>query len=59
MQLSESQVASIVRDVLAQMGGTPAAAASSGEIPKTAKVAMLTGPKTIEVKEYPLSLIHI
>ena len=54
MQLSESQVASIVRDVLAQMGGAPAAAAPAGDIPKTAKVAMLTAPKTIEVKEYPI-----
>ena len=46
MQLSESQVASIVRDVLTQMGGAPAAsAAPAGNIPKTAKVAMLTGER--------------
>ena len=53
MEINASQVESIVRDVLAQMsvGG---ATKASGDIPKTARVAMLTAPKTIEVKEYPI-----
>ena len=32
----------------------PVASAAPAGIPKTAKVAMLTGPKNIEVKEYPM-----
>lgn len=57
MQLNASQVESIVRDVLAQMAGhtiEQSAPAAAPSIPKTAKVAMLTAPKTIEVKEYPI-----
>ena len=53
MQLNASQVESIVRDVLAQMAGhtiEQSAPAAAPSIPKTAKVAMLTAPKTIEVK---------
>lgn len=53
MDLNANQVESIVRKVLSQMSGSSAAAASP-DIPATAKVAMLTGPKTIEVKEFPI-----
>lgn len=63
----------IVRQVLAGMNQTAPAAsapASTGSIPKTAHVAMLTGLEHFDVKEYPmpevgdddilvLSLIHI
>ena len=52
MNISASQIESIVRSVLGQMGG--AAPAAAGPLPKTAKVAMLTAPKKIEVKEYPI-----
>ena len=52
MNLSSSQVESIVRKILGEMGGTTTTKSTS--IPKTAKVAMLTGPKKIEVKEYPI-----
>ena len=52
MNLSSSQVESIVRKILGEMGGTTTTRSTS--IPKTAKVAMLTGPKKIEVKEYPI-----
>ena len=52
MNLSSSQVESIVRKILGEMGGTTTT--NSTSIPKTAKVAMLTGPKKIEVKEYPI-----
>ena len=59
MELNASQVESIVRDVLAQMAGNgvpaaPVASAAPAGIPKTAKVAMLTAPKNIEVKEFPV-----
>ena len=42
-----------VRQVLTQMGGASAPKKAAG-IPATARVAMLTGPKTIEVKEFPM-----
>ena len=42
MNISASQIESIVRSVLGQMGG--AAAPVAGPLPKTARVAMLTGP---------------
>ena len=52
MELNAQQIESIVRRVLGNLGAaTPAA---SGDIPKTAKVAMLTSPKHIEVKEFPI-----
>ena len=51
MNISASQIESIVRSVLGQMGG---AAPAAGPLPKTARVAMLTGPKKIEVQEIPI-----
>ena len=53
MDISASQIESIVRSVLGQMGGC-AAPAAAGPLPKVARVAMLTGPKTIEVQEIPI-----
>ncbi len=50
MNISSSQVESIVRRVLGEMGGK----ATPHDVPKTAKVAMLTSPKHIEVKEFPV-----
>jgi len=52
VNISASQIESIVRSVLGQMGG--AAAPVAGPLPKTARVAMLTGPKKIEVQEIPI-----
>ncbi len=53
MDITSSQVESIVRKILGEMsGGTKSSCA--GKIPKTAKVAMLTAQKKIEVKEYPI-----
>ena len=52
MNISASQIESIVRSVLGQMGGNAAPAA--GPLPKTAHVAMLTATKTIEVQEIPI-----
>ena len=51
MNISSSQVESIVRKIIGEMSGAPKASAG---VPKTAKVAMLTAPKKIEVKEYPI-----
>ena len=52
MDITASQIESIVRSVISSMGGT--AAKAQGPIPTTARVAMLTGPKKIEVQELPI-----
>ncbi len=52
MDITSSQVESIVRKILGEMGG--AKPACNKAIPKTAKVAMLTAQKKIEVKEFPI-----
>ena len=51
MNISSTQVESIVRKIIGQMGSAPKASAG---VPKTAKVAMLTAPKKIEVKEFAI-----
>jgi hypothetical protein len=48
MELNASQIESIVRQVLSGVSSAPKA---NGPIPKTAKVAVLTAPKTIEIQE--------
>ncbi len=53
MDISASQIESIVRSVLGQMGGA-AAPRAAGPLPKVANVAMLTGPKKIEVQQLPI-----
>ncbi len=53
MDITSSQVESIVRKILGEMGSASKPACSKA-IPKTAKVAMLTAQKKIEVKEFPL-----
>ena len=53
MNITSSQVESIVRQILGQMGPKTTAG-----IPKTAKVAMLTGPKKIEVKEFAVPALQ-
>lgn len=59
MDANKANIEEIVKQVLASMSGntqTPASAASSaaGELPKTARVAMLTSLEHYEIKEYPL-----
>ena len=57
MEMNNTQIEAIVKQVLSQLSGSPAAAASSigsKAIPKTAKVAMLTGLEKVEIKEYPM-----
>ena len=56
MQLNSSQVESIVRKVLTEMTGSRSG--STASIPKTAKVAMLTAAKKIEVREYPIPALQ-
>ena len=50
MNISSSQVESIVRKILGEMGTSSASSnkATSAGVPKTAKVAMLTAHKKIE-----------
>ncbi len=62
MQMNNSQVEAIVKQVLEQLSGSqasaaaakPAACAAGKAIPKTARVAMLTALETVEIKEYPI-----
>ena len=54
MNITSSQVEAIVRRIL---GETAPKTASAG-VPKTAKVAMLTGQKKIEVKEFPIPALQ-
>ncbi|MBO7170520.1 MAG: zinc-binding dehydrogenase, partial [Clostridia bacterium] len=57
MELNAMQVESIVRKVLGDLSGSASACSSSSASDKVAKVAMLTGPKKIEVKEFPLPTV--
>ena len=52
MDITASQIESIVRSVISSMGA--GSAKSAGPIPTTAHVAMLTDTKKIEVKELPI-----
>ena len=54
MDISANEVESIIRRVLGEMGGAP----KSASVPKTAKVAMLTSAKHIEVKEFPIPALE-
>ena len=60
MNINENDVAKLVQQVLQEMtSGAPASApkaqaAPNGDIPKTAKVAMMTELKHFEIQEYPI-----
>ena len=60
MNINENDVAKLVQQVLQEMtSGAPASApkaqaAPSGDIPKTAKVAMMTELNHFEIQEYPI-----
>ena len=56
MAANNLNIEEIVRQVLANMTGTPAASvpAASKPIPKTARVAFLTELEKFEIKEYPI-----
>ena len=55
MNISSSQVESIVRKILGELDTS--SVKKSASIPATAKVAMLTAPKKIEVKEFPIPTV--
>ena len=53
--MNNMEIEQIVKKVIADMQGTPSAApAKSGDVPKTSRVAMLTGIEKFEIKEYPI-----
>ncbi len=54
MDINSSNIEQIVRQVLDSMNGKPTTSAAGGSIPKTARVAMLTGLEKFELKEYPI-----
>ena len=58
MNLESAKIEEIVKQVIANMNtssGTPAhKSASTGNIPKTAHVAMLTKPENFDIKEFPI-----
>ena len=59
MDYNKDNIEEIVKQVLAGMKATsvspaPAARSASGTIPKTARVAMLTGIEKFELKSYPM-----
>ena len=54
MKVSEEKIAELVEAVLQEMGKAPAQKKPAGQVPKTAKVALLTALKKFEVKEFPI-----
>ena len=55
MDINSEKIQQIVKQVLSEMNGAPAAAPSaSGPIPKTARVVMLTKLEHYDIKEYPI-----
>lgn len=53
MDMNTANIEEIVKQILANMKAAPVAAApaAAGELPKTAKVAMLTQLEKFEIKE--------
>ena len=59
MDLNSRQVEEIVKQVLSSLSAPSTKCSGgckcgNGDIPKTAKVAMLTGLEKVEIKEYPM-----
>ena len=54
--MNSAEIEKIVRQVVGQMqaSGTASAPKSTGEVPKTARVAMLTSLENFELKEFPI-----
>lgn len=57
MDINSANIEQIVRQVLDGMEKSGATPAASGNIPATAKVAMLTGLEKLEIKEYPMPTV--
>ena len=54
MDITSAQVENLVREILGQMNDGCKSSCCKGEIPKTGKIAILTEPKKIEVKEFAI-----
>ena len=54
MDITSAQVENLVRQILGQMNDGCKSSCCKGEIPKTGKIAILTEPKKIEVKEFAI-----
>ncbi|MCD8230584.1 MAG: zinc-binding dehydrogenase [Clostridiales bacterium] len=56
MEMNQNQVEAIVRQVLNNLSGTSAGktAQAGKQVPKTARVAMLTSLENFEIKEFPI-----
>ncbi|MBQ4154375.1 MAG: zinc-binding dehydrogenase [Clostridia bacterium] len=53
--MNSAEIEKIVKQVIGEMqGGASAAPKATGAVPKTARVAMLTGLEHFDVKEYPI-----
>ncbi len=52
MDINSVNIEQIVKQVISEMGTAKASSAPAGDIPKTAKVAMLTKLEQFEIKEY-------
>ena len=53
INMNQEEIQAIVKQVLSGLNGAPAAK-SSGEIPKTSRVAMLTKLENYDIKEFPI-----
>ncbi len=54
MDMNADKIQEIVKQVLSQIDGAPAASKTSRDIPKTSRAAMLTKLEHYEIKEYPI-----
>lgn len=53
--MNQEEIQAIVKQVLSGLNGAPAAkSVSSGEVPKTSRVAMLTKLENYDIKEFPI-----
>ena len=61
MYMNPANIEEIVKQILANMKAAPVAAApaAAGELPKTAKVAMLTQLEKFDIKEYPIPEVGV
>lgn len=54
MDINSEQIQKIVSQILSEMNGEASAPKYSGDIPKTARVAMLTSLEHYDIKEFPI-----
>ena len=51
MDINSESIEKIVKQVMSELGGTPAAPKAAGDVPKTSRVAMLTKLEHYDIKE--------